>query len=186
MNNHYASWCSNRYDERYMGSRPNNQNGSNNNSTPSVFVTSPSAIEDLAWFADTGASHHVTAEKDNLTMAKEYNGKERLIVGKSKSKINELLDKALHGLRQVPRAWYEKLSSTLIKRKFRQSEADNSLFYFANEKYIVFTLIYVDDIVVTGNDNSLLQTFINKLNVTFALKDMGSLSQLLGIEGTQA
>ncbi|KAL2466168.1 cysteine-rich RLK (RECEPTOR-like protein kinase) 8 [Abeliophyllum distichum] len=36
------------------------------------------------------------------------------------------LEKALYGLRQAPRACYEKLSSTLIKWKFKQSKADNS------------------------------------------------------------
>ncbi|KAL2486968.1 hypothetical protein Adt_31724 [Abeliophyllum distichum] len=46
LNSHSASWCFNRYDERYMGNRPKKQNGSNNNSTPSAFVASPSTVED--------------------------------------------------------------------------------------------------------------------------------------------
>lgn len=51
-----------------------------------------------------------------------------------------------------------------------------------NQEQLIFALVYVDDIVITGNDNKLLQCFIGKLNTQFALKDIGELHQFLGIE----
>ena len=42
--------------------------------------------------------------------------------------------------------------------------------------------MYVDDILLTGNNNQLLDSFIQRLNKTFALKDLGSLSYFLGVE----
>ncbi|XP_038701799.1 uncharacterized mitochondrial protein AtMg00810-like [Tripterygium wilfordii] len=43
-------------------------------------------------------------------------------------------------------------------------------------------LIYVDDMIVTGNNPSSLQQFVLRLNNQFALKDMGSLHHFLGVE----
>ena len=43
-------------------------------------------------------------------------------------------------------------------------------------------LIYVDDIVVTGNDNNIISDLINILGSEFSLKDLGSLHYLLGLE----
>ncbi|XP_062118419.1 uncharacterized mitochondrial protein AtMg00810-like [Humulus lupulus] len=43
-------------------------------------------------------------------------------------------------------------------------------------------LIYVDDIIVTGNDLKKLQDFTTQLNNIFSLKDLGPLHYFLGIE----
>ncbi|XP_019092315.1 PREDICTED: uncharacterized protein LOC109129131 [Camelina sativa] len=64
------------------------------------------------------------------------------------------LNKAIYGLKQSPRAWYHKLSTTLLKRGFRISEADHTLFTLPSEKGIVVILVYVDDIIITGNDKA--------------------------------
>lgn len=74
------------------------------------------------------------------------------------------LKRALYGLKQAPRAWYEKLKKILLDWKFTKSKADSSLFFYMNQKQVIFALVYVDDIVVTGNDQMVLQEFIDKLN----------------------
>lgn len=43
-------------------------------------------------------------------------------------------------------------------------------------------LIYVDDIIITGNNNVVIDTVIKQLNATFAINDLGQLSYFLGIE----
>lgn len=70
-----------------------------------------------------------------------------------------------------------KLSSCLLNWDFSSaSKSDTSLFYF-NENYVfVVVLIYVDDIIVMGNNSSFIQQFIGYLNNLFALKDLGDLS----------
>ena len=47
---------------------------------------------------------------------------------------------------------------------------------------MLFVLIYVDDIIVTGNNTTALQHFVTKLNKLFALKDVGDLHHFLDIE----
>lgn len=43
-------------------------------------------------------------------------------------------------------------------------------------------MVYDDDIVPTGNNNDLIQIFINILANCFSIKDLGPLHHFLGIE----
>ncbi|KAL2491518.1 Retrovirus-related Pol polyprotein from transposon RE1 [Abeliophyllum distichum] len=54
-------------------------------SNPSAYIASPNSVEDQAWYADSGASHHVTTDKNNVDEAKEYADKQKMIVGNGTS-----------------------------------------------------------------------------------------------------
>lgn len=92
------------------------------------------------------------------------------------------LQKAIYGLKQAPRAWFERLATTLIQFGFQTSKCDPSLFTFTSDGHHVIMLIYVDDIIVTGDHLPLIQSLTNKLNEQFALKQLGDLEYFLGIE----
>jgi Reverse transcriptase (RNA-dependent DNA polymerase) len=62
------------------------------------------------------------------------------------------LKKLIYGLKQSPRAWYEKLSSHLISCGFMANKADSSLFINLGEHNITIILVYIDDIIITGNN----------------------------------
>jgi hypothetical protein len=95
------------------------------------------------------------------------------------------LHKALYGLKQAPRAWYTRLSLTLLEIGFSSSQVDPSLFLFHSNASHVFLLVYVDDIIVTGNNMETIQTIITKLQADFAIKDLDSLSYFLGIQASR-
>lgn len=92
------------------------------------------------------------------------------------------LNKALYGLKKAPRAWYDKLKGCLTMWNFLNSKADTSFFIRHDTKGIIIVFIYVDDILVTGPDTDLLESFITKLSKVFALKDLGLVAYFLGIE----
>lgn len=92
------------------------------------------------------------------------------------------LHKVLYGLKQSPQAWFLKLSSCLLNLGFFASKSDTSMFIYRDSSSIVVFLIYVDDILVTGNDFKLIQHFISSLGSLFMVKDIGDLSYFLGIQ----
>lgn len=92
------------------------------------------------------------------------------------------LNKDIYGLKQAPRAWNNALKQALLTGGFIHSQADSSLFILRRGTSIVLLLVYVDDVIVTGNDPSLITHLIADLDTQFALKDLGNLSYFLGIQ----
>ncbi|KAL0539470.1 hypothetical protein IC582_023682 [Cucumis melo] len=92
------------------------------------------------------------------------------------------LNKAIYGLKQAPREWNATLSKEHLKWGFINSRSNFSLFIFRRNNYVVLLLVYVDDIIVTGNDSVLISTLIKSLDKQFALKDLGRLTYFLGFQ----
>ena len=92
------------------------------------------------------------------------------------------LRKAIYGLKQSPRAWYHKLSTTLNGRGFVKSQADHTLFTLTSKQGIVVILVYVDDIIITGCDKEGISSTKTFLKAAFDIKDLGELKYFLGIE----
>ncbi|CAL9023297.1 unnamed protein product, partial [Prunus brigantina] len=65
---------------------------------------------------------------------------------------------------------------------FRQSRADYSMFTHVKGKSITVVLVYVDDMIITGNDPTAIQQLKDFLHHQFRLKDLGLLKYFLGIE----
>jgi histone deacetylase 1/2 len=92
------------------------------------------------------------------------------------------LNKAIYGLKQAPRAWHAQLCAKLESLGFIPSKADASLFYFNKERYSLFVLVYVDDIIVASSSTDATKALLVDLQRDFALKDLGDLHYFLGIE----
>ncbi|XP_028108001.1 uncharacterized protein LOC114306875 [Camellia sinensis] len=92
-----------------------------------------------------------------------------------------LLRKALYGLKQAPRAWYSTFSSFLLSQGFLNSQCDNSLFIQRTSSTVTLLLVNVDDILVTGNSSSHIQSLLAQMHTAFAMKELGDISYFLGI-----
>ena len=62
------------------------------------------------------------------------------------------LRRALYGLKQAPWAWFTKFSSTISQLGFSSSSFDSALFLKKSTKGTVLLLLYVDDMIITGDD----------------------------------
>ncbi|KAJ3699566.1 hypothetical protein LUZ61_003271 [Rhynchospora tenuis] len=93
-----------------------------------------------------------------------------------------LLKKALYGLKQAPRAWFHKLRDFLQSQKFQCSQSDNSLFVFQEKGTVLYILVYVDDIIITGNNMAAITGLMSTLQSAFSIKDLGQLNYFLGIQ----
>ncbi|PKU72621.1 Retrovirus-related Pol polyprotein from transposon TNT 1-94 [Dendrobium catenatum] len=92
------------------------------------------------------------------------------------------LHKSLYGLKQAPRQWFQKLTSFLQQLGFGFSRFDPSLLIFHQNGVHIYILIYVDDFLVTGNDEAAIRRLLTQLQKQFALKQLGNISLFLGIQ----
>lgn len=93
-----------------------------------------------------------------------------------------LLQKAFYGLRQALRAWFERFTTQLLHIGFTTLNADCNLFILKHGSYMVFLLLYVDDIIITGNNQSFISSLIQLLSSDFDLKDLCLLHYFLGLQ----
>jgi hypothetical protein len=85
------------------------------------------------------------------------------------------LNKALYGLRQSPRMWYERISTFLKSIHMQQSTSDPNL----------IIVVYVDDLFITGADETKIAWLKKKLNMEFDMTDLGPIQRYLGVEFTR-
>ncbi|KAA0059661.1 Retrovirus-related Pol polyprotein from transposon TNT 1-94 [Cucumis melo var. makuwa] len=93
-----------------------------------------------------------------------------------------LLKKALYGLKQAPRAWYSKIDVHLLSLGFLKSLSESTLYVKHNGTGILIVSLYVDDLLVTGNNVDHIQNFKWKMMKMFKMTDLGLMSYFLGIE----
>lgn len=92
------------------------------------------------------------------------------------------LNKYLYGLKQASRQWYSKLSSFLISLGYSQSQADHYLYVKSNHHSFTALLVYVDDIVLTGDSMAEIHFVKHLMHQQFKIKDLGQLRFFLGFE----
>lgn len=94
--------------------------------------------------------------------------------------------KSLYGLKQAPRAWYEKLTEHLLKLNCKHFDLDDAtLFVKKVGKTIVYLVVYVDDLLMTGNNERYIASIKKELGKSFEMTDLGYVHYYLGIEVTQ-
>ena len=85
------------------------------------------------------------------------------------------LNKSLYGLIQASCQWYAKLSSALYTKGYKHSQNDHSLFIKQTSDLIIIVAVYVDDILITGNDSEEIADLKKFLDDTFKIKDPGNI-----------
>ncbi|KAF2284369.1 hypothetical protein GH714_021155 [Hevea brasiliensis] len=95
------------------------------------------------------------------------------------------LHKALYGLRQAPRAWNSKLDGYLKALDFEQCPHEHALYKRKVEEKIMVVGVYVDDLILTGENRNVINKFKLEMQQKFDMTDLGLLSFYLGIEVKQ-
>nr|GEY46864.1 retrovirus-related Pol polyprotein from transposon TNT 1-94 [Tanacetum cinerariifolium] len=90
--------------------------------------------------------------------------------------------KALYGLHQAPRAWYETLATYLLENGFQRGTIDQTLFIKKQQKDILLVQIYVDDIIFGATNKALCQSFEKLMKDMFQMSSMRELTFFLGLQ----
>ncbi len=96
------------------------------------------------------------------------------------------LKKILYGLKQAPRAWLDKIGQYFVTSGFQTSNANFSLYVKKTNHGIVVIVIYVDDLIITGDRDEDIFDLKKLLKQKFEMKDLGELRYFLGIEVIQS
>jgi hypothetical protein len=107
------------------------------------------------------------------------------VVKGNESKVLRLR-KALYGLKQAPRAWYSRIDQYFMDRGFRRSKSEPTLYIKTQGQYdTLIVSLYVDDLIYTGNNITLINGFKEDMMKTFEMTDLGLMNYFLGIEVKQ-
>nr|GEV83296.1 uncharacterized mitochondrial protein AtMg00810-like [Tanacetum cinerariifolium] len=93
--------------------------------------------------------------------------------------------KALYGLHQAPRAWYETLANYLLENGFHRGKIDQTLFIKRQKCDILLVQIYVDDIIFGATNKDLCKSFEKLMIDNFQMSSMGELTFFLGLQVKQ-
>ncbi|GJY67576.1 putative ribonuclease H-like domain-containing protein [Tanacetum coccineum] len=95
------------------------------------------------------------------------------------------VEKALYGLHQALRAWYETLSTYLLDNGFHRGQIDKTLFIRRHKDDILLVQVYVDDIIFGSTKKEMSIEFEKLMHDKFQMSSMGELSFFLGLQVKQ-
>jgi len=93
-----------------------------------------------------------------------------------------LLEKALYGLKQAGREWQSTLFAKLCENGYVQSKKEPCIFFKLRLSKTTIIGVYVDDLLITGDDELEIELISNKLGQSFKMKHLGEANKFLGME----
>ncbi|GJV19975.1 retrovirus-related pol polyprotein from transposon TNT 1-94 [Tanacetum coccineum] len=92
------------------------------------------------------------------------------------------LEKALHDLKQAPKAWYDRLKAFLIKHEYKIGMVDNTLFTKKKSSNLIIVQVYVDDIIFGSTCQDMCDKFAKIMHDKIEMSMMGELNFFLGLQ----
>ncbi|GJU82847.1 putative ribonuclease H-like domain-containing protein [Tanacetum coccineum] len=93
--------------------------------------------------------------------------------------------KALYGLHQAPRAWYDTLFTFLLKSEYKRGTIDKTLFIKKDKNDIMLVQVYVDGIIFDSTKRSWCNEFEALIKSRFQMSSMGELTFFLRLQVKQ-
>ena len=92
------------------------------------------------------------------------------------------LQKSIYGLKQASRSWNIRFDEVVKGFGFIKNEEEPCVYKRASGSAVVFLVLYVDDILLIGNDIPMLEATKSSLGKSFSMKDLGEAAYILGIK----
>jgi hypothetical protein len=101
------------------------------------------------------------------------------------SKVCKLV-KSLYGLKQAPKQWHQKFDHVMMESGYQINECDKCVYVKNTSDGYVILCLYVDDMLIVGSNDKMIQSTKNMLKARFDMKDMGLADVILGVKITRA
>jgi hypothetical protein len=88
----------------------------------------------------------------------------------------------LYGLKQSPRIWYQKFDTYMLGLDFTRSKSDHYVYFKLIGDHIIYLVLYVDSMLLIGNDNENIHDVKTKFSSKFDMKDLGGANFILAME----
>ncbi len=92
------------------------------------------------------------------------------------------LQRSIYGLKQASRSWNLRFNDAIKEFGFIKNEDESCVYKKVSGSTITFLVLYVDDILIIGNDIPTLQSIKTWLGSCFSMKDLGKATYILGVK----
>jgi hypothetical protein len=92
------------------------------------------------------------------------------------------LQRSIYGLKQASRSWNLCFDEVIKGFRFIQNTEESCIYKKMSGSSVSFLVLYVDDILLIGNDVQILNSVKEYLNNNFSMKDMSEAAYILGIK----
>lgn len=92
------------------------------------------------------------------------------------------LRKDLNGLKQAPRAWYDRISNFVCEGEFEKGKVDTTLFIKKIKNHTLLVQIFVDDIIFGSTNKDLCEEFSMMMQGEFEMYMMGKMNYFLRLQ----
>ncbi|KAJ0754654.1 putative RNA-directed DNA polymerase [Helianthus annuus] len=99
----------------------------------------------------------------------------------NKGKVCKLV-KSLYGLKQAPKQWHQKFDHVMIDNGFKINECDKCVYFKDTPRGYVILCLYVDDMLIIGSDDKMINSTKDMLKGRFDMKYMGLADVILGVK----
>ena len=99
----------------------------------------------------------------------------------NENKVCKLV-KSLYGLKQAPKQWHEKFDEAMLSNGFKINESDKCVYIKCIDVGYVIVCLYVDDLLILGNNKAIITSTKDMLSSRFDMKDLGLADVILGVK----
>jgi hypothetical protein len=113
---------------------------------------------------------------------KQMDVKTTFLHGDLQEEIYIKLKRSMYGLKQSPRMWYQNFYTYMLGLGFTRSNKDHCVYFKLIGDHLIYLVLYVDDMLLIGNNKEIIQNVKTQLSSKFDMKDLGASNFILGME----
>jgi hypothetical protein len=101
---------------------------------------------------------------------------------KGKKELVCKMKNSLYGLKQSPRMWYQKFDTYILGLGFTRRKENHCVYLKLISDHLIYLVLYVDDMLLRGNDKEIIQDVKTQLSSKFDMKDIYAANFILDME----